>query len=628
MTMNGWSAVAAAGLAAMNLLAETSEVKWQKWENVDIPVGNDRDGFCLRLLAKRTLSDHENYTCDCAMPYLWRDPDEKGRIVLLCNKWNGDYFAAVIQESRDAGASFTEVEPKGFKVNELCYGLTGIGGGVWTVCDGRYRSTDGAKTWKEVMGLNGESRFGGVIVGWDPLLVVKGSNGRHLINTAYYCRDHGGAGEKIAALKRESFDAGLTWADWTGIPEFAHVSESVMAYNAKGELVAAVRQTPVMGASDDHFAQLATSISTDDGKTWTWPKVVAGTGRHHPSLVLLPDGRMVLSYVVRMGYPKHKGKWAYGIEAVVSKDGGHTWDTDHRYVLARWLHDCILTDEAGNRIPREHFSASPQCTSTVYLPETGELLTAYGTGQNRSRVNAKGRDVAGQVGIVRWRLATDEELASAPKAKPKSPVPAADALAALRANRYWTVNYSAAMGLPDGGWVSFYPEGAVTAADGWLKMNHNNGNWGFFNFRGSDQLEMFSRTMGLRAKILIPDVPGEEGRDVRIAFNSILDTGVETRWGYFYITRFCQMRGTLGDFDLPVKLGKEFTLEIWADKPSRTVRVWVDGVLVGEKPWDIRYMPAETVDKFYFGAGEQDVSAQAWIGYVQFGEVEQAEVRP
>ena len=61
-------------------------------------------------------------------------------------------------------------------------------------------------------------------------------------------------------------------------------------------------------------------------------------GRHHASTVLLPDGTIVVTYVVRLGYPDTAdGFPRFGIEAVVSHDNRETRDLDCRYVLSSWV---------------------------------------------------------------------------------------------------------------------------------------------------------------------------------------------------------------------------------------------------------------------------------------------------
>ena len=99
-----------------------------------------------------------------------------------------------------------------------------------------------------------------------------------------------------------------------------------------------------------------------------------------------------MSYVVRLGYPAtHEGFPQFGVEAVVSRDNGQTWDKDHRYILATWV---------GNMTGGNAWFCSPQSTSSVRLPD-GTILTAFGTGfRNPSDAKVCKMDVA----LVRWHL--------------------------------------------------------------------------------------------------------------------------------------------------------------------------------------------------------------------------------
>jgi len=72
---------------------------------------------------------------------------------------------------------------------------------------------------------------------------------------------------------------------------------------------------------DDHLWQ---AVSRDGGQTWAAGR--SGIQGHPPSgLVRLADGRLVLTY----GY-RHP---PYGVRAVISRDDGLTWDTDHLITL-------------------------------------------------------------------------------------------------------------------------------------------------------------------------------------------------------------------------------------------------------------------------------------------------------
>ena len=121
----------------------------------------------------------------------------------------------------------------------------------------------------------------------------------------------------------------------------------------------------------DNFAGLGTSVSHDNGRTWSALNLLYDSGRHHPSFVVLPSGDILMAYIVRCGYPVDpEGFPQFGIEAVLSHDHGQTWDMAHRFILDRW---------SGTRIAEDDWWSAPQSTSTLLLPD-GWLLTAYGTG--------------------------------------------------------------------------------------------------------------------------------------------------------------------------------------------------------------------------------------------------------
>ena len=79
--------------------------------------------------------------------------------------------------------------------------------------------------------------------------------------------------------------------------------------------------------------------------------------------------------------PDADGVARFGIEAIVSRDHGKTWDLDHRYLLVTWKGDASL---------KEAWRASGQRTGTVLLRDES-LVTAFG---------AWYRNIV----VVRWRL--------------------------------------------------------------------------------------------------------------------------------------------------------------------------------------------------------------------------------
>jgi len=118
-----------------------------------------------------------------------------------------------------------------------------------------------------------------------------------------------------------SEDHGKTWTfDTLAVdPEGkVRLNETALAENDRGEVIAMIRSEPPAGG---HLYQ---SITTDEGRTWSPPKRTDVWG-YPAHLLRLHDGRMLCCY----GYRRD----AMGIRAVLSSDGGHTWDTEHTIVL-------------------------------------------------------------------------------------------------------------------------------------------------------------------------------------------------------------------------------------------------------------------------------------------------------
>lgn len=69
---------------------------------------------------------------------------------------------------------------------------------------------------------------------------------------------------------------------------------------------------------DNGTRRLHQCVSDDDGRTWTSPRALAIEG-YPPHLLLLSHGRVLCTYGWRQP--------DYGIRAVLSADGGETWDT-------------------------------------------------------------------------------------------------------------------------------------------------------------------------------------------------------------------------------------------------------------------------------------------------------------
>lgn len=94
-------------------------------------------------------------------------------------------------------------------------------------------------------------------------------------------------------------------------------NETAICQNGMGELIVVMRPTPENHNSYQCF-------SNDGGKTWSKPEDCGFWG--YPSnLIRLRDGRLLCTY----GYRRD----GMGVRAVLSSDGGHTWDTANEIIL-------------------------------------------------------------------------------------------------------------------------------------------------------------------------------------------------------------------------------------------------------------------------------------------------------
>ena len=158
-----------------------------------------------------------------------------------------------------------------------------------------------------------------------------------------------------SALIRRSRDGGRTWSEGIWLPRQWQVSEGALARARDGALVAALRtaQAPGMPSYCDHWRRLTTARSLDEGLTWTDHQVHFDYGKVHSGLVTLSNGDLLLTYAARMG--EVDGEIYHGIEAVLSRDHGKTWDWHNRFILFRWamhqsMHSPVSVELADGRI--------------------------------------------------------------------------------------------------------------------------------------------------------------------------------------------------------------------------------------------------------------------------------------
>jgi hypothetical protein len=290
-----------------------------------------------------------------------------------------------------------------------CLSYLGDGKVIFSGGEKRWFSFDFGETWegrKLPPGKNGKPWAGWQ---WDPYLVDRDPVTGKVIRIAEAAYSAEGdaypkPGYFSQAGLRFSTDEGLTWSEEIIVPEWKGVNEVTLFRAANGDMLAACRTDISQWYRDpahrpdgmhepDLYSGFGISRSKDNGLTWSKVDILFDYGRHFTSPVILPNGDIVMTYVVRVGYPYNAdGFPTFGIEAVISHDHGVTWDLEHRIILDEWT---------GILRGHDAWWPSPQSTSSVLLPE-GSILTAYGRAARCAAPKASPRDL----GLLKWRIDT------------------------------------------------------------------------------------------------------------------------------------------------------------------------------------------------------------------------------
>jgi hypothetical protein len=357
------------------------------------------------LLSAKSQIVTQDWNRVVAVPSMVYMP-EKDRLLMSINC---DYpHQAMVISSDDHGVTWTSpqyVQANGSGGSDIGMGIgltyLGQANAVVTTGSNRWLSRDFGVTWNALSAV-GPKPDGQAWYGWDPMLVDRNAQTgaiTRLTETGYgvdwnaYYAANGSAYSQ--GYLRCSYDQGLTWTMATAVPQWQGANEVNIIRAANNDLVAACRtDVSFAGETLDHYEGLGISISKDDGTTWSAVDKLYDSGRHHPSMLRMPNDDIVMTYVVRKGYADTaEGYPQFGIEAVVSRDNGATWDMDHRYILDTWV---------GNRLSSDPNSwwASSQSTSSVLLPD-GSILTSFGTGYRSQEVN--GLPAPRDIGLIQWR---------------------------------------------------------------------------------------------------------------------------------------------------------------------------------------------------------------------------------
>ncbi len=342
---------------------------------------------------------------------------EQDRLLMVVNR---DYpEMATLIFSDDHGATWTQprwahTDAKGepdigtaLPVNYLGEGklILGSGSRGWF-------SYDYGQSWQDPISIPPASN-GHPWYPWHPYLVDRDPESGEVIRLAATGWNRGGGSYPETASEgfiRFSTDEGQSWNNEIKVPQWHGVNEVCLCRAANGDIVAACRtDRPAWDpGTSDHYCGLGVSISKDDGQTWSALNMLYDYGRHMASMVVMPTGDIVMTYIVRRGYPNDaEGFPQFGIEAIVSHDNGVTWDMHKRLVLYRYSGNVKPTDPSWDKVSTW---SAPQTTSTVLLPD-GSLLTAFGLGYRCTQPLPPPNDwVKGpyDIGLVKWQLPGSE----------------------------------------------------------------------------------------------------------------------------------------------------------------------------------------------------------------------------
>ncbi len=366
-------------------------------------------GKALRIPARFQLISAAWVHTNAQMPEIVYMPEKKR--LLMTMEYGPPTVQPIVITSDDFGATWSEkrwlsTDAQG-NPNFACpVGLTYLGNGVLTIstessAGTRRVSRDYGATWGETAPLP-LSADGQELYHWDPMLVDRDARGRivRLLETRYTLKTMPAGSPEVYLSQAHLVSTDGIDKEWSAsrrVPEWSRVNEVALVRARNGDIVAACRtDIPAYfrGETLDNYSGLAVSISKDNGATWSKLSKLYDYGRHHASMVVLPNGDIVMTYVVRIGYtPAPDGYPRFGVEAVVSHDDGQTWDLDHKYVLAYWT---------GKVTGANAWWGLSQSTSTVRLPD-GSLLTAFGTGFRNEPTQPL---CIMDVGLVKWRVST------------------------------------------------------------------------------------------------------------------------------------------------------------------------------------------------------------------------------
>ena len=360
--------------AVVSCLVIASGVVWAEpdslgWKPHSIRVGDGQGGWTYKTAEYKILhTPGKGWTCGFGIVQM-----DNGELALLATNDPGKSFwygsgegeRGVIAFGSDRGDHWSDFQPLGDQdenVEEVRPMLTGyLGNGVLTYKNGwfigqRHFSRDFGRTWEDPVPDSPVANGTGIGSEGNPLVERDDDGTIHIAEIGY---NLGGPGvdydvrEPEHGFFRWSHDGGKTWTDEVNPPNWywddTHngktwrrgISEGSLVRAANGWLVAALRTGIPASYFDrphnDEVEGTGTSISKDNGKTWSPVKHLFKSGRMHAHLLRLPDDTLLMNLTVRNDIVNGEVvSYRRGCEAIVSRDNGLTWDVQRKYVLDEW----------------------------------------------------------------------------------------------------------------------------------------------------------------------------------------------------------------------------------------------------------------------------------------------------
>jgi hypothetical protein len=321
---------------------------------------------------------------------------------------------AVFWRSKDGGKTWGPREER-LDVRGREFGLTALSDGTllmtchWLARDALnpskhthsklFRSTDEGKTWSETrIGPDGFSDRAETAADWMAFEIPDAAHPGEFLTCLGVSMQHGGKDAPRVVRIWRSRDRGKTWdkslhpdtAGWIDVDGF--FSQTVTFRTSSGRLLHPVRVdrggphwhipgTPekLKSESGDQGDRMMLWESNDEGRTWRRHGKHGNFGHYgemYPRFLKLQDGRLLLTFTVRSNSQDGHG---LGLRALLSSDGGDTWDFDH---------DRIVISDIN------HGSSGGGFGNTIPLPG-GMLVSVY---------SYRGIDETTHVESVRWRL--------------------------------------------------------------------------------------------------------------------------------------------------------------------------------------------------------------------------------